>query len=138
MRNENIIFLLLLFTMSCQETVEKHYMDYQSLVQDNYIQKGWIPDIIPKNSYNIMEIHNLDNNNLYGRFYFTEFNMQKGLKDFPLSEILRELSLKRLPKLPNWFIKLNGLKDNRDLTFKEYQNFRIIISRKNRCCYFYR
>ncbi len=48
------------------------YKNVKEVRKDKAIERGWVPAILPKSAYNITEIHDLDTNRLYGRFYYKE------------------------------------------------------------------
>ena len=48
------------------------YKDIQVVKENQVIQKGWIPAILPNSAYDIVETHDLDNNTLFGSFYYKE------------------------------------------------------------------
>ena len=48
------------------------YKNIKEVRKDKAIERGWVPAILPKSAYNIIEIHDLDTNRLYGRFYYKE------------------------------------------------------------------
>jgi len=48
------------------------YPDIQTVHEDQAIQKGWIPAILPESAYDIAETHDLDSNTLFGKFRYRE------------------------------------------------------------------
>jgi hypothetical protein len=40
--------------------------------QEQAIERGWIPAILPESAYEISETHNLDTNELFGSFYYKD------------------------------------------------------------------
>ena len=46
------------------------YPDTEAVKQDRAVERGWIPAILPESAYDIEETHNLDSNQLFGRFYY--------------------------------------------------------------------
>ena len=48
------------------------YKDIQVVKENQVIQKGWIPAILPESAYDIVETHDLDANTLFGSFYYKE------------------------------------------------------------------
>ncbi len=48
------------------------YPDKKSVIHDGAIQRGWVPELLPDSAYNIEETHDIDTNELYGRFYYKE------------------------------------------------------------------
>ena len=48
------------------------YKDIQVVKENQVIEKGWIPAILPESAYDIVETHDLDNNTLLGSFNYKE------------------------------------------------------------------
>ncbi len=48
------------------------YKDIDVVKENQVIQKGWIPAILPESAYKITETHDLDTNTLFGSFYYKE------------------------------------------------------------------
>ncbi len=48
------------------------YKDIEVVKENQVIQKGWVPAIIPESAYKITETHNIDANTLFGSFYYKE------------------------------------------------------------------
>lgn len=46
------------------------FATYEDLEKSDLIQKGWLPDFLPKTSKNISERHNLDTNTVEASFEF--------------------------------------------------------------------
>ena len=63
-----IVFIILLSYPSDEQS--NSYKNIQSIREDNAIERGWVPDIIPKIAYDIVETHNIDTNVFYGSFYY--------------------------------------------------------------------
>jgi len=56
----SIAFLALLF--GCNETMTNRYANYQEAVEDNLFERDWVPDVLPINTEQIIETHNIDTN----------------------------------------------------------------------------
>jgi len=52
--------------------------------QEQAIQRGWIPSILPESAYEIAETHNLDTNELFGSFYYKEKDEKTFLENLTL------------------------------------------------------
>ncbi len=48
------------------------YKDKKAVLNDNAIQRGWIPQILPDSAFQIIETHNLDTNKVNGSFQYRE------------------------------------------------------------------
>jgi hypothetical protein len=46
------------------------YDNLQQVKEDKAIEKGWVPALIPPSAYDIEETHDIDTNQLFGRFYY--------------------------------------------------------------------
>jgi hypothetical protein len=48
------------------------YDNLQQVKEDQAIQKGWVPALLPPSAYDIEETHDLDTNQLFGKFSYKE------------------------------------------------------------------
>lgn len=48
------------------------YEDREVVLENQIIEKGLIPSILPKSAYEIRETHNIDDNTLFGSFNYKE------------------------------------------------------------------
>jgi len=48
------------------------YPDLAAVKEDKAIEKGWVPALLPSTAYDIEETHDIDTNQLFGRFYYKE------------------------------------------------------------------
>jgi len=77
---KKLLFAVLLFFLALYFILSYYYGDVQinkykdkAVVQEQQaIEKGWIPAILPESAYEITETHDLDKNKLYGSFYYKE------------------------------------------------------------------
>ncbi|WP_353310300.1 hypothetical protein [Candidatus Albibeggiatoa sp. nov. NOAA] len=51
--------------------MKSSYSTYSEVVASGIIQRGWIPEFLPKSAYNIDVKYNLDNNHGFVQFYFS-------------------------------------------------------------------
>ncbi|MEM7621107.1 MAG: hypothetical protein AAF228_11725 [Pseudomonadota bacterium] len=76
--NYRVIFVCLftaVIVFSCQiyNNLTIFYDEYQNLTEaknTGAIRRGWVPMYLPNSSYNIKKIHDLENNELWGKFRF--------------------------------------------------------------------
>ncbi|GAB3368226.1 hypothetical protein [Massilia agri] len=61
-------WLLLLFLPS--DVVKSRYATLQAARDDSLFEGGWLPDILPPSSQDIVTVHNLDLNEASGEFRF--------------------------------------------------------------------
>jgi len=62
------------------------YDNLQQVKEDKAIEKGWVPALIPPSAYDIEETHDIDTNQLFGRFYYKkkdEETLMNALSSFP-------------------------------------------------------
>lgn len=73
--------------MPNKEVIETYYPSMHEVTKDKAQERGWIPDFLPKSSYDINEQHNLDTNTRIVEFSFLHkdkielLNMEKRLID---------------------------------------------------------
>ena len=48
------------------------YEDREVVLENQVIEKGWVPGILPESAYEIRESHDLDANTLFGTFKYKE------------------------------------------------------------------
>lgn len=65
-----LIVTVLYFLIISGEVKETYYADINAAKQNGLLGGGWIPDIIPKSSFEIYERHDLDTNAVWLRFKF--------------------------------------------------------------------
>ena len=68
----SLIFLITILIIGCSDRQRNNYENKNDIIEDNAIQRWWIPSIIPNSSYEIVEEHNLDTNILKGSFRYDE------------------------------------------------------------------
>jgi hypothetical protein len=77
---KKIIAAILLFFAGIYFLLNAHFNDVQinkydnlrQVKEDQAIQKGWVPTLLPPSAYDIEETHDNDTNQLFGRFYYKE------------------------------------------------------------------
>ena len=77
---KKILFIMLAFFALLYYTLSKYYTDVQInkykdkqvVLENQVIEKGWIPSILPESAYEIRETHDLDANTLFGSFNYKE------------------------------------------------------------------
>jgi len=65
-----VIYLLL--NSYFQDVLINKYPTVASVKEAKAIEHGWVPGIIPPSAYDIEEVHDLDKNQLFGRFSYKE------------------------------------------------------------------
>lgn len=57
--------------LKLSEQTKAEFETYDDLLKSGYIEKGWLPDFLPKSSRNILETHNIDTNHVEASFEYT-------------------------------------------------------------------
>lgn len=92
--------------IACSERVLTFYKKYEDAAKEGAVQRGWIPEIVPKNAREIHEQHDLDTNEVWVRFYIQKEEKSRvtaGLKKLTDDEILK-IKLK-YPSKANWWFE---------------------------------
>ena len=48
------------------------YPDKETVVKEQAIEHGWVPALLPDSAYDIEETHDVEKDQLFGRFYYKE------------------------------------------------------------------
>jgi len=67
-----IIGLIVIYVISTIDTQTNVYNNKYEVISDGAIKRGWIPNIIPDSSYEIINTHNIDTNEIAGSFKYLE------------------------------------------------------------------
>ena len=70
MVRSTLLLVFVLVLTSCSDTVTDQYATRAEAKTDQLFERGWLPEIIPKSSKNIVTINDLDSNNSEGEFEF--------------------------------------------------------------------
>ena len=138
-----ILFLQCVFIIySCTEYFESTYLNYSEVVSDRAIDRGWIPQVIPKSSKYIYEWHDLDSNVGFGSFLFDKNDYDDLIEKLELidkNEIIkfRELNIRR-----EWDNKLSSNSSSVDYIsqgylFYKFKGFYLAIKKENCQVYFW-
>jgi hypothetical protein len=65
-----ILILLPLVIIACSETQDAFYKNIDEAIKHGAIERGWIPNVLPRSSYEIYEWHDLDTNIVRLKFKF--------------------------------------------------------------------
>jgi len=77
---KKIIIAILLFFVGIYFLLNSYFFDVQinkypdmtAVKEDKAIDRGWVPALLPDSAYDIEETHDIDTNQLFGRFYYKE------------------------------------------------------------------
>jgi len=64
--------IYLIFSYLFTDIQVNHYKSIADVHGAKAIERGWVPAILPKSAYGIVETHDLDTNELYGRFHYKQ------------------------------------------------------------------
>lgn len=69
-----IVFIGIYFLLTHYfgDTQINKYDSLESVQKDTAIQRGWIPKILPASAYDIVETHDIDTNQNFGKFKYKE------------------------------------------------------------------
>jgi len=66
------VSLFLLLSYFVEDVQINKYKDMAIVQEEQTIEHGWIPGILPKSAYDIVETHNIDTNTVFGTFKYKE------------------------------------------------------------------
>lgn len=132
---------MILFLSSCNENIEQSFADYDSFKKSTLRNQSWFPSIVFSDAYNLREIHNIDNNNVFGKFEYQNMELydslflDKGQKqELISSQVFKEkVESINLPKKPAWFIDIDSA-EYKTAFFDDY--FLVLNDEKNKTIYF--
>ena len=96
------ILFLLVIGGCLNDVLDESYSDMNEAIKDGAIDRGWIPEWIPKTAINIKELHNLDTNQSALAFDIpsqTIWELPEQCNSITENEV--ELSRYQRPWLPN-------------------------------------
>ena len=64
------LLLAVVLTAGCSDVVTSRYKTYNDAASDGLFGRGWLPEIIPQSSYDIVTSNDLDLNISHGEFSF--------------------------------------------------------------------
>jgi hypothetical protein len=78
-----LFFILLYFALSSyfSDIVVNKYSDRETVKENQAMEKGWVPAILPESAFEIKETHDLDTNALFGSFRYNEKDEEGLLKN---------------------------------------------------------
>jgi ABC-type transport system involved in Fe-S cluster assembly fused permease/ATPase subunit len=66
------------------------YKDIQVVKENQVMEKGWIPAILPESAYEIVETHNIDTNELFGSFKYKQNDEEKLMEDLTIVQDMNQ------------------------------------------------
>jgi hypothetical protein len=139
MNKIKILLILIVFIVSCSDSYEQHYEDFESFNKTNLRNKSWFPKIIDTTAYDIKSISNLEKLADFGTFRYSKakyydliFKDSKIRIDF--SEF--EKNVNNHPKqIPTWFIDVKKADVNNFETIK-IDRFYVTRNKQEKQVYF--
>ena len=139
--NTVIVLIIIGLALSCTENYTSKYDSYDDLIKSSDLSKGWVPEIIPNDSKNIIETHNIDNNRIFGYFDFSNNSFIDSLEEYnkmqTVDSVINNLRQTKRPKRPSWFISELNLISLKPIIFR-HSEFYIICDTINKKGYFLR
>jgi hypothetical protein len=139
MKKYKLLFLIIFFT-SCSKNYEQYYNNYEDFSKQNQRNKGWFPDLISKDVFNLKSSSSLDPFHNFGVFEYTNenyydtiFKKKNGVK-ISISDF-EKIIKNNIESKPNWFLNITDIK-NKDLKVVKYENFILAKSNKEKKIYF--
>jgi len=77
-----ILVMVVLSLFLFNPITSSSYNDYTELVESQIIDKGWVPEFIPKSARNIVEEHNIETNTGFIEFTFSLSDKENLLTHF--------------------------------------------------------
>lgn len=106
------MLILFLLYLNSSEVKKTSYNNKNDILKNEAIKRGWIPEIIPKSAFAIIEIHDIDTNQVKGSFKYLEKDENKFISN-----------LKFKNKINTWKkfqFRIN--KENNIVSFNNYQD----------------
>ena len=134
------ILIISAILFSCSEDFEQSYNNFSELDQTNLRLKGWFPDFIDSNCYNLKECHSIEINSSFGKFLFKKefrvdslLSFKNGYEETSLDSINIFLETIKKPKRPSWFLHKETMPGN---SFYKKDKMYFIKNSKENAIYF--
>lgn len=126
---------------SCSESPQVDFYSYQELSEYNFINNGWIPEIVGNDAYAIRETYDINNNHLFGKFDFKYRpkydSITKSYLVMKKDSVLARVEKINKPRYPKWFIPKEDLTKGNYILLK-YGDFYLIMEKKINRIYYLR
>lgn len=106
------LFVLLLLTPALEgctgmsgegDIRSSSYSTFQEASQNGAVTSGWLPEALPRSATNIVEVHNVDSNELWAKFRYSENDIEGLIKECALDQKARLPSAKRTKRSAGWW-----------------------------------
>ena len=78
--------LILSFFNHISAVVSDHYLTYNSAKEDNFFERGWLPDILPESTFMIIVNNDVSSNTSHGVFYINNKDMNEFVDNLQITE----------------------------------------------------
>ena len=78
--------LILIFFNGVSSVVSEHYLTYNSAKEDNFFERGWLPDILPESTLMIIVNNDVSSNTSHGVFYINNKDMNEFIDKLQITE----------------------------------------------------
>ncbi|PSX06373.1 hypothetical protein [Photobacterium angustum] len=78
--------LILIFLNSVSSVVSEHYLTYNSAKEDNFFERGWLPDILLESTLMIIVNNDVSSNTSHGVFYINNKDMNEFIDKLQITE----------------------------------------------------
>ena len=78
--------LILVFLNAVSSVVSEHYLTYNSAKEDNFFERGWLPDILPESTLMIIVNNDVSSNTSHGVFYINNKDMNEFIDKLQITE----------------------------------------------------
>jgi hypothetical protein len=130
---------------NCQETFDTTYRSLEEARQAGALQRGWLPSFVPPGATAIRERHDIDTNEIWGTFHFTEgdeLSLRQTL--VPVESQILEGRVITPGPVTWWPAALTGRLDGKALAssgfalFKDSNGYFAAVDWRERRCFFWR
>jgi hypothetical protein len=115
-----VSILLSLCILACSETIDTSYKNIDEAMKHGAFEKGWLPNILPRSSYEIYERHDLDTNTVWLRFKFDKRDINELIAQL---EEIKQTEIERI-EFPTIRVKWWPKNLSKD-SFKQQPNLKI-------------
>lgn len=99
----SVALVVMLFSAGCGECVTTEYTDFQEVLADKAMERGWIPPFLPRSASEIEEQHDMNTNEFDIRFRLPASAVEGFVSDLEENGFAaRDVRLGREPVCGSW------------------------------------
>jgi hypothetical protein len=141
-RISKIGLLFVLITLfSCYEGAHIDFRSYQELAKYNFLDNGWFPEILKADAKEILEVYDVNNKHLYGKFDFSQREKYDSIVNSytvaNADSLLERVKNINTPHYPEWFVPKKELANDKYMIFY-HSDFYLITEKRTNRIYFLR